>query len=146
MLNTSMFKGEAQQSITFPNEEGGYALFNKIKDMLIAEIQYQNIPATFFETQVKSGGMFGTKLPILVISHPTYHNDYFSLCVMVNGQTVSFPLTGESKENTKANKKEFYTQNGNYIKASFCNPDEFKLQQEVDWEASILRCFNSLVS
>ena len=32
MLNTSMFKGEAQQSITFRNEVGGDALFKKLKD------------------------------------------------------------------------------------------------------------------
>ena len=144
MLTTDMFKGEAQRSITFRNEVGGDALFQKVKDLLIEEIRYQNIPAEFTETMVRSGGMvFGTKLPALVVSHPNHRGDYFSICFVVNGNTVSFPVTGESVENTKRNKKEYYERTGQYFKAALIKPDEFKLQQEDEWEMMILSCFNN---
>lgn len=147
MYKTDHFRGQAQESITLTQEVGGDQLFQKVKDLLISEIQARGIPAAFREDIVKSGGMlFGTQLPILVISNPGPGNRYFDIGVFVNGNTISFPLLGESAENTKANKKQFYLDNGNYFKAMMVNPDELKLQQEYEWEGMILSCFNDLVS
>ena len=59
-----------------------------------------------------------------------------------NQQTVSFPLLGESTENTKYNRKEYYTKNGNLIRAALIKVDDLKLQQEAAWQQSVIDCIN----
>lgn len=142
--NTSEIRGEAQGSINFSNEVGGETLFRKIKDLITEEIRVRNIPANIREDVLKSGGIFGSRLPLLIISHPT--NRFFYIGIYVNNSSVFFPLLGESAENTKANKKEYYQQNGNFIKAALTNPDEFKLQEEIQWQSAVLSCFNDNVN
>ena len=63
---------------------------------------------------------------------------------LVNGNVISFPLLGESKQNTTRNRKNAYLAEGKYIKAALFNPDEFILEQEQAWQAMVMRVFNRL--
>lgn len=145
-IHTNSFKGFAQEGIAFSNEQGGTALFYKIKEIVEQGIASQGIPATIREDVVKSGGFFGNTCPILIVTHSDYSCRYFSIGIYVNGTQVSFPLLGESAENTKRNKKKMYQENGNFIMAAMTNPDEFKLQQEAEWQYRVLDCFNSAIN
>ena len=146
MYRTDDFRGNAQDSITLTNEVGGDSLFEKIKDAVISNLEERGIDAKWYVSEVKSGGLFGTRLPILVISNSQPENRYFDIGIFCNGNTVNFPLLGESAENTKANKKQYYEENGSYIKAALVKPDEMKLQMEIQWETEVLDCFNSLLA
>lgn len=121
--STRDFRGEAQQGIRFKDGDAE-SLMELFQKRLPAELEAQGIPARIRFDTVKSGGLFGTRLPIMIISHPNPPSSFFDIGVVVNGNIVSFPLLGESKQNTAANMGKRY--------------DEFKLQQEQSWCASIL--------
>ncbi len=145
-IHTNDFRGNAQENVTFTREESSNeALYEKIKMIVKEELTARNIPHYIREDVVKSGGLFGTKLPIMIISHPDSTCKYFSIGIFVNNKTVCFPLLGESAENTKYNKKQFYQNNNNFILAAATKYDEFKLQQEHAWQYDVLECFNSCI-
>lgn len=121
--STRDFRGEAQQGIRFKDGDAE-SLMELFQKRLPAELEAQGIPARIRFDTVKSGGLFGTRLPIMIISHPNPPSSFFDIGVVVNGNIVSFPLLGESKQNTAANMGKRY--------------DAFKLQQEQSWCASIL--------
>ncbi len=137
---TDDFRGEAQEGFAFPNEVGGEEMFRQVKHCMIALLKERRIPANVREDVLKSGGLFGSRAPILVISHPT--EKYYDIGMYVNGINIGFPLLGESSENTKYNKKKYYEENGSRIKAAMIHPDELKLQQEIQWQRQVLDCFN----
>lgn len=139
---TDDIRGKLLEPILFNNEEGGDDLYTKIKDVLVSEIDSGNIIATKREDVIKSGGLFGSKVPILILSNPAPENRFFDIGIFVNEKTVVFPLLGESTENTKYNKKQYYTENGNLIRAALVKVDELKLQQEAMWQQSIIDCIN----
>lgn len=128
--STKEFRGEAHQGIRFKNEKNPTSLMEYFHEFLPAALEREGIPARVRLDTVKSGGLFGTKLPILIISHPNPPSRFFDIGVVVNGNMVSFPLLGESKQNTAANMGKRY--------------DEFKLQQEISWRASIVDIINDL--
>lgn len=143
---TEQIRGHLLDPITFKNEEGGEILYNKIKDMIISEIDAGNISGTTREDFLKSGGLlFGTQVPLFIISNSLPENRFFDIGIFVNEKTVSFPLLGESAENTKNNRKNYYTENGNFIKAALIKVDELKLQQEAVWQQSIIDCISGYV-
>ncbi len=144
-IHTDAFRGYVQDGIAFTQEQGGYDLFIKIKNNITMEMENRGVPFKITENEVKSGGFFGSKYPILIISHPDPSCKYFSIGICVNNTQVSFPLLGESAENTKANMKDMYEQQGRFIKSAFVNPDIFKLQQEAEWQRQVIDCFNSLM-
>ena len=121
--NTNDIMGYAQDPIVFSNEQGGNELYEKVKEVMVYGINENGLPATMFEDTIKSGGMFGT--------------------IFVYGNQVMFALFGESAENTKYNRKQYYQENGNFIKAALIKPDEFKLQSELQWREDILNVFNN---
>ena len=121
--STRDFRGEAQQGIRFKDGDAE-SLRELFQKRLPAELEAQAIPACIRFDTVKSGGLFGTRLPIMIISHPNPPSRFFDIGVVVNGNIVSFPLLGESKQNTAANMGKRY--------------DEFKLQQEESWRASVV--------
>ena len=129
MYKTSEFRGAMRDDIMFSEEVGGKELYDKMKAMVI----------------VKSGGIFGTEFPILIISNPNPENKFFDLGFFVNGQTISFPLLGMSSENTKANKKKQYEAEGKFLRSMMIKPDEFKLQQEIEWQSLILHCVSEFI-
>lgn len=140
---TEEIRGHLIEPITFNNEIGGDDLYNKIKETFLAEINAGNILADMREDILKSGGLlFGSKVPLIIISNSSPENRFFDIGICVNEKTVSFPLLGESAENTKNNKKNYYIENGNRIKAALVKVDELKLQQEAVWQQSIIDCIN----
>lgn len=141
---TDEIRGQLLEPITFNNEVGGEELYKKIKDVIVSEIAGGNILANTREDILKSGGLlFGTKIPLLIISNNVPENRFFDIGICVNEKTVSFPLLGESIENTKNNRKNHYIENGNKIKAALIKVDELKLQQEAVWQQSIINCINN---
>ena len=141
---TDDIRGWAQDGLHYSNEQGGDALYQEIKRLLIDEIRARNIPALFKDDFMKSGGLFGTKCPMLVVSNPNPGCRFFDIGFYVSGPTVSFPLLGESVENTKNNKKNYYKENGQNLKAALIKVDDLKLQEEAIWRTQILECFNDL--
>ena len=141
---TDDIRGWAQDSIRYRDEIGGDDLYQRIKESLIDTIRARNIPASFKEDFMKSGGLFGTKCPMLVVSNPNPGCRFFDIGFYVSGPTVSFPLLGESVENTKNNKKNYYKENGQNLKAALIKVDDLKLQEEAIWRTQILECFNDL--
>lgn len=143
-VHTDDFRGEAMEGIRFvdvgPND--GEQLYQNIKRGMNSELEHRGIPANIRESVVKSGGLFGSKFPLLMISHPSCR--YFTIGIYVNGNVVKFPLLGESTQNTKANMKKMYEEQGRFIKAALVKPDMLKLEQEAAWRQSVLDCFHSL--
>lgn len=121
--STKDFRGEASTGIRIRNAQSN-DLIDIFQKELPARLRDAGIPAVCHMDIAKSGGLFGTKLPMLVISHPNPPSKYFSIGVVVNGNVVTFPYLGESKQNTAKNMGKRY--------------DEFKLQQEESWQADII--------
>lgn len=141
---TDGIRGQLLEPITFNNESGGDELYQKIKGIILSEISSGNISANTREDILKSGSLlFGTKSALLILSNTVPENRFFDIGICVNEKTVSFPLLGECSENTKFNRKNYYKENGNTIKAALIKVDEFKLQQEAVWQQSIIDCINS---
>ncbi len=145
MYKTNEIRGTWRDSVLFNEEVGGKDLYDKIKLLLMENIKEKGIPVNFREDMIKSGGIFGTGFPILIISNPNPENKFFDLGFFVNGQTVSFPLLGMSSENTKLNKKEQCEREGKFLRSMMIKPDEFKLQQEAEWRVKILNCYEELL-
>lgn len=145
-FHTDDFRGFAQDSIILRNETGGYDLYDTIKSSLISELKNRGIPAVLLDKEVKSGSrIFGTKYPMLVIVHPDSSCRYFAIGICVNKNQLTFPLLGESAENTKANKHATLENNGSFFRAALKKPDLFKLQQEEIWRKQILDCINYFI-
>ena len=142
---TDEIRGYVQDPISITGEVGGEVLYEKIKENLSLSIQNNNIPAIIKDDILKSGGFFGTKVPLLVIKNTTPNCRFFDIGISVNGNTISFILLGESAENTKNNKKNYYKENGNYLMTALIRVDELKLQQEALWRNSVIESFNSLL-
>lgn len=121
--STNDFRGEAHEACRFKRNNAA-ELMEYFHNCVPNALEQQGIPARVTFNTVKSGGLFGTKLPIMVISHPNPPSRFFDIGVVVNGNIVTFPLLGESKQNTAANMGKRY--------------DQFKLQQEISWRASIV--------
>lgn len=121
-ISTKDFRGQASEGIRIRNAQSSEleAIYQK---ELPERLRGAGIPVNIHMETVKSGGLFGTKLPMMVISHPNPPSRFFSVGVIVNGNTVSFPLIGESKQNTAKNMGKRY--------------DQFLLQQEISWQSDI---------
>ena len=99
----------------------------------------KGIPAVVRSDVAKSGGLLGTRVPMLVISHPNPPSRYFDIGVVVNGQVLSFPLLGYSAENARADKIDKTRSQGKLLKGLLMRkPDEFQLQQEELWQEDVI--------
>lgn len=121
-FSTKEFRGEARQGIRI-HGAGSEELMLLFQKELPERLRDAGIPASCCMDVAKSGGLFGTRLPMLIIRHPNPPSQYFSIGVIVNGNTITFPLLGQSKQNTAKNMGKRY--------------DEFKLQQEESWQSEI---------
>ncbi len=144
--HTKDVRGDAQQGIRYMDSKpkDQKRIFKMICEGMKPLVREAGIPALFRKTTIKSGGLFGSKHPMLVISHPT--KKYFRIGIYVNGNSVSFPLLGKSPENTKYNRKQQLEQNGHYFMAGLIKPDVLKLEEEGNWQGAILDCYSKLVS
>ena len=101
----------------------------------------RNVPAKIRTDTAKSGGLFGSQVPMLVISHPNPPSHYFDIGIVINGQVISFPLLGYSTENTQANKKADAKGFKSLLTRS---ADEFALQEEGLWQTDVIDAILSL--
>ena len=105
----------------------------------------KGIKASLSIDEFVSGSMFSkTRTPLLLINHPDPTCKYFTLGIYANQNILNFPLFGESAENTKNNKYEYYKTQGTGLKANFYKPDMIKLQQEQLWQETIRECIDGL--
>lgn len=144
MYKTSDFRGNACDPRMFSNSRG-QRLFEDIRNSLPAALKKAGIPANVEVDEAKSGGMFGSKVPLLVIKYPNPPTQFFYIGIMVNDNVVSFPLLGESVQNTKMNKKADLEKQGSFLRAAMVKPDELILQQEHAWQAAVIKTFESLI-
>lgn len=115
---------------------------NQLKEDLTCWCEGKGIPATISISEYVTGSFFSkSKAPLLLISNPRPDCKYFTLGIYANGNVLSYPLFGESAENTKNNKYEYYKSQGTGLKATFYKPDTLKLQQEAMWQRDIFEFF-----
>ncbi len=145
VYNTSMFMGSVRDELLLNSDICGFELFNEISRHMRSSINEKRISAKISEEHVKSGGWLSPKFPMLVISNSDSSCKFFDIGICVNGNILTFPLLGESAENTKANKKKILESEGKYFRAALINPDMFKLQQESLWRMQIMECFNEMI-
>lgn len=127
--STNQFRGYAQKGIRV-SDCRGEQLFRVVYNDLKADLQAMGIPAVVEVDEVKSGGLFGTRLPIMVVSHPNPPFQYRKVCVLVNDNTITFPLLGNSVQDAK---ERAWKRAG--LIGSFILPrgDQLKAQQEEEW-------------
>lgn len=130
-FSTKDFRGEARQGICIRGAQSA-ELMNIFQKELPQRLLNAGIPANWHMDVAKSGGLFGTKLPMLVINHPNPPSRYYAIGVIVNGNVVSFPLLGESKQMTAKNMGKRF--------------DAFKLDQEISWQMDITHEIEVLIS
>lgn len=143
MYNTKNIRGYLVDPMRF----GRYNqndLFGILKKDLPTVLKQNGVPARTYETEIKSGGLFGSRAPMLVVCC-TSTSDYFDIGFIVNENVVSFALLGESVENTKRNARDDLNSQGKWIQAKFYRPDELKLQQEASWQRDVMDAFEELI-
>lgn len=143
MFKTSDFRGTIREGTRFSNMTGD-ELYQALCRDFPGALKDAGVPCHIYEDTVKSGGIFGTKLPILVVSHLNPPSKFFSMGFVVNGNVISYVYLGESTQNTKMNTKKALESEGKHLRAAMIKPDEFLLQQEHLWNASVLDVFDSL--
>lgn len=144
MYKTSDFRGPIRDPIRIEATSGN-ELYQAMRKNLPATLKDRGIPHSVHEDTVKSGGMLGTKLPMLIISHPNPPTSFFNMGFIVNDHVISFVYLGESAQNTKMNKKLSMEAEGKHLRAAMIKPDEFILQQEKLWNSQVLDSFDSLL-
>ena len=144
MIKTGAFRGELRDKVRI-RDMRGQELFDGICRNLPEKLKEEGIPFTSRTDEVRSGGIFGgSSSPCLIISHPNPPTCFFEIVFLVNDNVISFHVIGESEQNTKANKKAAYEQEGKWIRAAMVSADEFILQQEQSWQADVLDTFASM--
>lgn len=144
LIKTGAFRGELRDKVRITDMRG-QELFNNICNYLPKVLEEQGIPYNCRTDEVQTGGFFGgTCRPILVISHPNPPSRFFDIVFLVNDNVISFHVIGESEQNTKANKRAAYEQEGKWIRAGMISVDEFVLEQEKSWQADVLDAFASM--
>lgn len=134
---TNDIMGNATDNIRVGNQRGA-SLYSGVLNDLRVSLEQKGTPARVQEDEMKSGGFRGTKVPMIVVSHPNPPTRFFDIGIIVNDNVLSFVLLGESVQNTKKNKKEQLIADGKSLQAMLVNPDELIYQQELSWRAEIL--------
>ena len=144
MIKTSYFRGELREKVRI-RDMRGQVLFDSICRNLPDVLKNEGIPYQCRTDAVQTGGFFGgSSSPILIVGYPSPPTRFFDIVFVVNDNIISFYVIGESEQNTKANKKAAYEQEGKFIRAAMISPDEFILDQERAWQADVLDAFASM--
>ena len=148
--STREFRGYLQEGLRFTNGTlTGKDLRDAILYAMEQELKEKNIPAKVLPAAVASRKIFAFNwMPMLVIKNTEPGKKYFDMGIVVNYNTVTFPLLGESKENTRNNMHNMYKNERTFsgdVKSMFYRADEFKLQSEANWQQDVLDCFNNAV-
>lgn len=144
VIKTGSFRGELRDKVRI-RDVRGKALFEGICNALPEKLEEEGIPFSYRTDEVRSGGFLGgSSSPAVIVSHPNPPSRFFDILFLVNDNIISFYVIGESEQNTKANKKAAYEQEGKFIRAAMIDADEFILEQERAWQADVLDAFASL--
>ena len=137
-FTTNDFRGEIHDPINVTNSDG-VDLYASLRNYLSSLVGSTSVPMSLREDTLKSGGfLFGSRIPLILISHPDPSCKYFSIGKFINDSVMNFQLFGRSEEQYKYNLKEQAKREGNFIKQAFYKPDELKIQQESRWESDVL--------
>ena len=120
---------------------------NNVKEKLEELANKYETPVVFRIDQVKSGGLFGSYYPCLILSHPNPPQSYFEHMIIFNGDIISFQFWGMSKANYNANMAEYHKNSGKLsglVKSAFYGNDEMALQTEQVWHQQIIELYNEL--
>ncbi len=130
----------AGKGIRIDNLQGD-ELMQSIRRKLERNIQQQNFPATVSMEEVKTGtGLFAQKVPMLVIRHPNPPFKYREVGVIVNGDTVTFPLWGRDVQKDRQESKR---RAGLLTSLLMPGGNQLQHQQEVNWIQDIVDMINS---
>lgn len=127
--NTNQFRGYAAKGIKVTNCRGDQ-LFNAVHKNLLKDLDAAGIPAVVEVDEVKSGGLLGSRMPLIVVSHPNPPFKYRKVCVLVNDNTVTFPLIGDSFQEKKEEAKQ---RAGFFTSLLMSGGDQLAAQQEESW-------------
>lgn len=149
--STASFRGKWNDGVRFKGVDvTGKDLRDEIMIRMEEELKKRNIPAEVAPAGVASRKHFAFNwMPMIVIKNTDSKNKYFDLAIVVNFDTLTFPLLGESKENTKYNTHKLYKDENTFwgdVKSVFYHADEFKLQQEANWRQDVIEVFDYIVS
>lgn len=67
----------------------------------------KSIPIDIKTDEISTGGLFGKKMPCIIISHPNPPISYFQHMIIINGNIFNFQFWGMSKANYNNIKKVF---------------------------------------
>lgn len=144
MYKTRDFRGTLQNPIRVRGISSEETLFRFLADNLPTQLKNNGVPAITREDRVKSGGLFGSESPMLIISHPNPPTRFFDIALVVNQNAISFQFLGESVQNTKANKLEQLRAEGKLVRSWMVKPDEIILQQEALWNREVVDAVDGL--
>ena len=134
------YQSYASKGIRISNRQGD-ELLQSIRRKLERSIQQQNFPATVSMEEVKTGtGFFAQKVPMLVIRHPNPPFKYREVGVIVNGDTVTFPLWGRDVQQSRQESKK---RAGLLTGLLMPGGNQLQHQQEVNWLQDVVDIINS---
>ena len=119
------------------------SLVNLIKQ--IAE--EKGIPVRVSVDEVSTGGLFGTVMPCIIISHPNPPISYFDQMVIMNGSIFNFQFWGMSKANYNNNMKEADRNSGKLsglIKSAIRSDMSMELQTEQMWHEQVMSIYEDI--
>lgn len=141
-MNTKDCRGEIRQTI---QAEGWTA--TDIAEYIQAIADRDGIPVNVTTDQVKSGGLFGSFYPCVLISHPNPPQSYFQHMIIINGNIINFQFWGMSKANYNSNMKEMHRNEGlltGLVKSAFYQHGEMALQTEMLWHNQINNIYEEI--
>ena len=134
------YQSYADKGIRIGNRQGD-ELMQSIRRKLERKIQQQNFPATVSMEEVKTGTwLFAQKVPMLVIRHPNPPFKYREVGVIVNGDTVTFPLWGRDVQQARQESKK---RAGLLTSLLMPGGNQLQHQQEVNWIQDVVDMINS---
>lgn len=118
-----------------------------VKEQLVALAEQHEVPVVIRTDQVKSGGLFGSYFPCVILSHPNPPQAYYSHMIIFNGDILNFQFYGMSKANYNANMAEYHKNSGKLtglVKSAFYGNDEMAIQTEDMWHSKIVDLYIEL--
>jgi len=107
----------------------------------------KGIPVSVSVDEVSTGGLFGTVMPCIIISHPNPPMSYFQHMVIMNGNIFNFQFWGMSKANYNNNMKEMDRNSGKLsglIKSAMRSDMSMELQTEQMWHSQVMSIYEDI--
>ncbi|WP_329380529.1 hypothetical protein [Anaerofustis butyriciformans] len=120
-------------------------------DTIVTTIKHiaenKSIPIDIKIDEISTGGLFGKKMPCIIISHPNPPISYFQHMIIINGNIFNFQFWGMSKANYNNNMKEMDRNSGKLsglIKSALRSDMSMELQTEQIWHQKIISIYNDI--